>query len=165
MNILNSYNKRPTSSEDNKYFSASHIMLFCILLMYVLVGISCLIFIDKSIANERFDSATQMVYALCSYSAVCGSSTIVVYASKASKENNLKIANSRFKMKIELAKEIYRNIQNGKLDDKSIALIVFLTKEEKDDSTADILTNLNITNPMTDFYNNSNNNTDVTISG
>lgn len=103
-----------------------------------------------------FDNATQMTYALCSYSAICGSSTIVVYAAKASKENNLKIANDRFRMKIELAKEIYRNIQNGKLDDKSIALIAILTEEDKDKTVSDVLSNLNATIPEYNSYSNHN---------
>lgn len=131
-------------------------MLFCILLMYVIVGISSLLFIQKCIELEMFDNATQMTYALCSYSAICGSSTIVVYAAKASKENNLKIANDRFRMKIELAKEIYRNIQNGKLDDKSIALIAILTEEDKDKTVSDVLSNLNATIPEYNSYSNHN---------
>lgn len=131
-------------------------MLFCILSMYIIVGISSLLFIQKCIELEMFDNATQMTYALCSYSAICGSSTIVVYAAKASKENNLKIANDRFRMKIELAKEIYRNIQNGKLDDKSIALIAILTEEDKDKTVSDVLSNLNATIPEYNSYSNHN---------
>ena len=145
--------------------SASHIMLFCILLMYMLVIICCLTFIHKCIQSERVDSAVQMVYALCSYSTVCGSSTIVVYANKASKENNIKIANDRYRMKIELAKEIYKSINNNTLDDKSIALIAMLIEEDKSDNLTNFINNIQNSMPtiptITENINNPSSNDDA----
>jgi hypothetical protein len=77
--------------------------------------------------SNEYSAGAQAMIALFSYAAICGSSTIVVYTNKAAKENEIKIANNKYKMEIELAKEIYQAMAVNDLDDKSLLIIKMLS--------------------------------------
>ena len=111
----------------NNQTTASHLMLYIILLIYVLVVIYGIIFTTACVFSNEYGAGAQAMIALFSYAAICGSSTIVVYTNKAAKENEIKIANNKYKMKIELAKEIYQAMAVNDLDDKSLLIIKMLS--------------------------------------
>ena len=111
--------------------TASHLMLYIILLIYVLVVIYGIIFTTACIFSGEYSSGAQAMIALFSYAAVCGSSTIVVYTNQAAKENEIKIANNKYKMKIELAKEVYKAMAAKDLDDKSLLIIKMLSDDDE----------------------------------
>lgn len=120
---MSSYADRPTKP------TTSHIMLYIILGVYILV-IFCGLWLTGTCARaEDYASASTIMIALFSYSAVCGTSTIVMYVNKAAKENEIKLNMAKYKMKLELAKEIYNSILTHNLDSQSIMLLKNLTEE------------------------------------
>lgn len=130
---MNDYRTR-----DNKKPTMSHTMVFIILLIYVLmiiVGIGVL-FIGVA-DNER----APVLYSLLSYSGVCGTATIWVYVGKAKRENEIKISNDIYRMKLELAAKIYSQVNAGLLDEKSIALIKLLDEDNKQEDTLSTILN------------------------
>lgn len=121
---MSDYRNRPGTSSS---LTASHLMLFIILFIYIVIVVFGILFAATCLIDKDYSSGTQVLIALFSYSGVCGSSTIIVYTNKASKENEIKIANNKYKMKVELAKDIFKNISNNSLDDKSIILMKILS--------------------------------------
>ena len=118
-----SYKNRPTKP------TTSHIMLYIILGVYILVIFCGLGLVGLCAQEKDFSSASTIMIALFSYSAVCGTSTIVMYVNKAAKENEIKLNMAKYKMKLELAKEIYNSILTHNLDPQSIMLLKSLTEE------------------------------------
>lgn len=115
----------------------SHIMVFIILMIYVLVAlVGIVVLIISRDSNER----TQVMIGLFGYTGACGATTITVYTIKATKENQIKISNDIYRMKLELAKEIYKEVSNKQLDDKSIALLNLLNEDKSDDTLASAIT-------------------------
>jgi hypothetical protein len=120
---MSSYADRPTKP------TTSHIMLYIILGVYILVVFCGLGLTGACAQAEDYASASTIMIALFSYSAVCGTSTIVMYVNKAAKENEIKLNMAKYKMKLELAKEIYNSILTHNLDSQSIMLLKNLTEE------------------------------------
>ena len=120
---MSSYADRPTKP------TTSHIMLYIILGVYILVVFFGLGLTGVCAQAEDYASASTIMIALFSYSAVCGTSTIVMYVNKAAKENEIKLNMAKYKMKLELAKEIYNSILTHNLDSQSIMLLKNLTEE------------------------------------
>lgn len=116
-----------------KPLTASHKMLFTILIIYVLIAALGIFSVYKCIEDKYYEGATTIIIALFSYAAICGSSTIVVYARKAEKENVLEIIFSKYKLKIKLAKQIYKDIAEGHIDKKSVDLFKSLMEEDKEE--------------------------------
>ena len=120
---MSSYADRPTKP------TTSHIMLYIILGVYILVVFCGLGLTGACTRAEDYASASTIMIALFSYSAICGTSTIVMYVNKAAKENEIKLNMAKYKMKLELAKEIYNSILTHNLDSQSIMLLKNLTEE------------------------------------
>lgn len=59
---------------------------------------------------------------LAGYTGVCGTATIWAYVNKATKENEIKLSNDKYRMRLEIAKEIFAEYGTS-LDDKSVDLL------------------------------------------
>lgn len=117
-------NKKPDTNTDYKpkRFTASHIMLYIVLAIYVIVSICGLIFVDRCMKEERYEYSAQVLIALFSYIGITVGSGFGFYCTKAKEENKLQITNAKYKMRFELAQKIFK--ENGNtLDDKSIDLL------------------------------------------
>lgn len=115
---------------NKRRFTASHIMLYVILGVYISVVV-CGILLIKHFAEIGDAEACKMIFtALASMTAVCGSVTAGFYATKASRENVLQINNHKYKMRLKLAKDIYKTCSDGKLDEKSLQLMRTLISDD-----------------------------------
>ena len=115
--------KKKVKKEDTKVkLSASHYMLYVILCVYIIVAIAGLICLGVCIADKNYECGAQTFVSLVSYAGICGSSTIWAYVNKAAKENEIKLSNDKYRMRLELAKEIFKEYGNS-LDDKSVDLL------------------------------------------
>ena len=112
-----------------KRFTASHIMLYIVLAIYVIVSICGILFVDRCMKEERYEYSAQVLIALFSYIGVTVGSGFGFYCTKAKEENKLQIANAKYKMRFELAQKIFK--ENGNtLDDNSINLLRKLMSDE-----------------------------------
>lgn len=114
----------------NKHFSASHVMLYVILLIYVVVVVSGVVLLIHCIDTEDMDTAKVVFTALASMTTICGSTTAGFYAVKASRENILQITNGRSRMRLKLAKKIFKELKGKKLDETSLQLMHTLVADE-----------------------------------
>ena len=122
--------KKKVKKEDTKVkLSASHYMLYVILGVYIIVAIAGLICLGVCIADKNYECGAQTFVSLVSYAGICGSSTIWAYVNKASKENEIKLSNDKYRMRLELAKEIFREYGNS-LDDRSVDLLQKLMSDK-----------------------------------
>lgn len=137
---MSDYRKRQEKKEKP---STSHIMVFVILIAYIVVIIVGIVF-PLVVLTEDSSKITALV-SLFSYAGICGTTTITVYSIKASKENQIKISNDIYRMKLNLAKEIYKEVSNKNLDDKSILLLNLLNEEKTEDNLASVI---NAPNPQ-----------------
>lgn len=138
-------------AKDNKRrFTASHIMLYVILGVYISVVV-CGILLIKHFAEIGDAETCKMIFtALASMTTVCGSVTAGFYATKASRENVLQINNHKYKMRLRLAKDIYKTCRNDQLDEKSLQLMRTLIS---DDNVTQEQTTVSVATPSIDILN------------
>lgn len=125
--------------------TVSHLMIFTILIVYIFIIFSGLSLTAYCITLGLPEIASTIFIALLSYSGVCGSSTIIMYVTKAMKENEIKISNDLYRMKLELAKEIYQSLANNTLSEQAITLISYLIGDTSNNNTnpLSVLDNVN----------------------
>ena len=115
----------------NKHFSASHIMLYVILLIYVIVAISGILFLRHCIDAGDMETAKVVFATLASMTTVCGSATAGFYVTKASRENVLQIKYAQSRMRLKLAKRLFKELENKTLDEKSLQLLQTLLANDQ----------------------------------
>lgn len=121
--------KKTDTEYKPKRFTASHIMLYIVLGIYVVVSICGLIFVDRCMKEEHYEYSAQVLIALFSYIGITVGSGFGFYCTKAKEENKLQITNAKYKMRFELAQKIFK--ENGNtLDDKSIDLLRKLMSDD-----------------------------------
>lgn len=133
--------KKAKNNNENKRFSASHIMLYVALLIYIFVVISGIVFLKYCIDAGETEIAQVIFVSLASLVTVCGSTTIGFYASKASRENILQISNGKYRMRLELAKEIYKEFKGATLDEKSMQFMRTLISDENVSTDSNFISN------------------------
>ncbi len=111
--------------------TASHFMLYLILGIYFAVAVLGIVFVIVCAAHGDNESALQSLISLFGYTAVCGSSTIIVYTGKASKENQHKLENDKYRIRLDMAKQVFKETAGGTLDERSIALLRSLLYEQE----------------------------------
>ena len=126
-------------------------MLYVILGVYIVVAIAGLICLGVCIADKNYECGAQTFVSLVSYAGICGSSTIWAYVNKASKENEIKLSNDKYRMRLEIAKEIFAEYGTS-LDDKSVDLLRKLMSDKDISIGSEIqIPQINIPNiPTTD---------------
>lgn len=122
--------------------TASHLMLYIILGVYITVAIAGITFIGTCIASENYESGAQALIGLFSFSGVCGSSVAIAYTTKSTKENEIKLSNDKYRMRLEIAKEIFREYGNT-LDDRSVDLLRKLMSDKDVSETLPTVTETN----------------------
>lgn len=130
-------NKR--QDDNKKSITASHWMLYIILGVYIVVAIAGLICLGICIVDKNYECSAQAFVSLCGYAGVCGSSTIWAYVNKAAKENEIKLSNDKYRMRLEIAKEIFKEYGNT-LDDRSVDLLRKLMSDKEVYETSPITT-------------------------
>ena len=141
---------------DVRRVTASHLLLYVILAIYVIVTITGILFLKQCIETDRYDFATNTFVALCGFCGSCSVTSVGFYCNKAKKENELQIANAKYKTRFELAQKIFAANGNS-LDKESIKLVrelisdkdIAVSQDETDIPVADlsagnILSGLNI---------------------
>lgn len=121
-------NKKPDEQKKSA-ITASHLMLYIILGVYITVALAGIVFIGMCIGTSYYESGAQALIGLFSFSGICGSSVTIAYTTKATKENEIKIANDKYRMRLEIAKEIFKEYGNT-LDDKSVDLLRKLMSDD-----------------------------------
>ena len=117
--------KRKTNKkqDDNKkVISASHWMLYIILGIYVAVSLMCLVFMAVCTYTGNYENVGQILVPCVSLIGACSCTVVGFYTSKAAKENEIKLSNDKYRMRLEIAKEIF-NEYGTSLDDKSVDLL------------------------------------------
>lgn len=130
--------RKKTNPYCKKHFTASHLMLYVILVIYVCTVFAGFVFLKDCI--DRGDSASAIsVYAtLAGLTTICGTTTIGFYVSKAKKENEIQMSDNKYRMRLELAKDIYREFKGKSLDEKSLQFMRTLISDDSihfDDSS------------------------------
>lgn len=111
------------SKHEKKSFTASHIMLYIILGIYIIVSLICIFFMGACIVSDRYESTAQaFVIPTVSLVGTCSCTVVGFYTSKAAKENEIKLSNDKYRMRLEIAKEIFKEYGNS-LDDRSVDLL------------------------------------------
>lgn len=114
---------------DVRRVTASHLLLYVILAIYVIVTITGILFLKQCIETDRYDFATNTFVALCSFCGSCSVTSVGFYCNKAKKENELQIANAKYKARFELAQKIF-SANGNSLDKESISLLQQLMSDE-----------------------------------
>ena len=110
------------SKRESKSFTASHIMLYIILGVYIAVSLAGLVFMGICIGTEKYEYIAQVFISEVSMVTGCSGVCVGFYATKATKENEIKLSNDKYRMRLEIAKDIFKEYGNT-LDDKSIDLL------------------------------------------
>lgn len=108
------------SKHEKKSFTASHIMLYIILGIYIIVSLMCIFFMGACIVSDRYESTA--LIPTVSLVGTCSCTVVGFYTSKAAKENEIKLSNDKYRMRLEIAKEIFKEYGNS-LDDRSVDLL------------------------------------------
>lgn len=107
---------------ERKSFTASHIMLYIILSVYIVVVLAGIIFVGVCVADGNYESGAQGLITVGSIIGACSCTAVGFYSTKATKENEIKLSNDKYRMRLEIAKDIFKEYGNT-LDDKSIDLL------------------------------------------
>lgn len=107
---------------ESKSFTASHIMLYIILGVYIIVALASIAFVGLCVANGNYESGAQGLITVGSIIGACSCTAVGFYSTKATKENEIKLSNDKYRMRLEIAKDIFKEYGNT-LDDKSIDLL------------------------------------------
>lgn len=122
--------KKPQDNTNYKKITASHLMLYVILLIYICVVFSGLVFLKSCIDNADRQTAFQVYSVLASTTTVCGTATIGFYVFKAKKENEIQMSNGKYRMRLELAKEIYKEFKGQTLDANAMQFMRTLISDD-----------------------------------
>ena len=133
--------KKPDEQKKST-ITASHLMLYIILGVYITVALAGIVFIGMCIGTSYYESGAQALIGLFSFSGICGSSVTIAYTTKATKENEIKISNDKYRMRLEIAKEIFAEYGTS-LDDKSVDLLRKLMSDEGINEIAPAMANTN----------------------
>lgn len=120
---------KKTDEQKKSAITASHLMLYIILGVYIIVALSGLILIGLCISNQQYEYIAQVFISEISMVSGCSGVAVGFYANKAKRENELQISNAKYKMRLDLAKEIY-NSNGVTLDDKSIQLLRMIISDK-----------------------------------
>lgn len=104
-------------------FSASHLMLYIVLMVYVGVAIGGVWTAIYLIRNDFNDYAIQALIGLFSYVGATASIAVSFYSWKAKAENEIAAQNRKYDARFELAKEVYSDLHCGKIDKDSVILL------------------------------------------
>ena len=118
------------NNNKNKRFTASHIMLYVALVIYIAVIVSGIVLCKCCVDIGDIASARYIYTAVASASTLCGSAVVGFYATKASRENVLQISNGKYRMRLDLAKDIYKEFKGATLDEKSMQFMRTLISDE-----------------------------------
>ena len=122
--------KKEKNNNKNKRLTASHIMLYVALVIYIAVIISGIVLCKHCADVGDIESARYIYTAVASASTLCGSAVFGFYATKASRENVLQISNGKYRMRLDLAKDIYKEFKGATLDEKSMQFMRTLISDE-----------------------------------
>lgn len=103
--------------------SASHLMLYIVLIVYMAVAVCGAWAAIYLIHNELTDYAIQTLIGLFSYVGATASISVSFYSWKAKAENEIAAQNRKYDGRFELAKEVYSDLHNGRIDKDSVVLL------------------------------------------
>lgn len=109
--------------------SASHIMLYIVLIVYIVVALAGIAFVGLCVANGYYDAGASGLITVGSIIGACSCTVVGFYSTKAAKENEIKLSNEKYRMRLELAKEIFKEYGTS-LDDKSIDILQRLMSDK-----------------------------------
>lgn len=104
-------------------FSASHLMLYVVLAVYIGVAVCGAWAAFHLINGEFYDYAIQIMIGLFSYVGATASIAVSFYSWKAKAENEIAAQNRKYDGRFELAKEVYSDLHNGRIDKDSVVLL------------------------------------------
>lgn len=132
-------NKKPSTNRNKKRklpISASHLVLYGALLLYILTGIFGIVLACIMLYTYP-EYTVQIVIALFSFVGVCGTASIGFYSTKAKDEHKQDADNRKYEKRLTMAKEIFVLLNNEKLSPIAINLL----KDLISDSETSITTN------------------------
>lgn len=109
--------------------TASHRMLYIILAIYIIVALAGLSLIGICVIKEQYEYIAQVFISEISMVSGCSGISVGFYSNKAKRENELQISNAKYKMRLDLVKEIFAEYGTS-LDDKSVDLLRKLMSDE-----------------------------------
>ena len=114
------------------------------------VVFSGLVFLKVCLEDTDRQTAFQVYSVLASTTTVCGTATIGFYVFKAKKENEIQMSNGKYRMRLELAKEIYREFKGQTLDANAMQFMRTLISDDNvhfdDNDDSNNTSNSNVTN-------------------
>lgn len=124
--------------------TASHAMLYIVLGIYVAVSLMCLAFMCVCTITGNYENVGQILVPCVSLVGACSCTVVGFYTNKAAKENEIKLSNDKYRMRLEIAKEIF-NEYGTSLDDKSVDLLRKLMSDKDVSETLPTVTETNTT--------------------
>ena len=97
-------------------------MLYVVLVVYVMVVIIGLLHVILCSLSGCYEAGAQGLIIVGTLIGTCSCTITGFYSAKAAKENEIKLSNDKYRMRLEIAKEIFKEYGNS-LDDRSVDLL------------------------------------------
>lgn len=116
------YQKKP-KNRWKPPISASHLMLYISLSIYIIIALGALSIAVYCVIGGYYDYCIQMFIGLFSYCGATGAAVVGFYSTKAAKENEAAANERKYQKRLDMAREIYQNIEDDKLNGDSVTLL------------------------------------------
>ena len=115
--------KRQSNNKTLLPFSASHLILYVVLILYFTVTIFGINWVNYCFELDLYDTAAQIIIALFSFTGICGSISIGFYSDKAKAENTKKADEEKYNKRLQLSLEICDYLRNNEITVESVNVL------------------------------------------
>lgn len=115
--------RRQSNNKTLLPFSASHLILYVVLILYFTVTIFGINWIGYCFELGLYDTAAQIIIALFSFTGICGSISIGFYSDKAKAENTKRADEEKYNKRLQLSLEICDYLRNNEITVESVNVL------------------------------------------
>ena len=115
--------KRQSNNKTLLPFSASHLILYVVLILYLTVTIFGINWVGYCFELGLYDTAAQIIIALFSFTGICGSISIGFYSDKAKAENTKRADEEKYNKRLQLSLEICDYLRNNEITVESVNVL------------------------------------------
>lgn len=130
--------KRKSCDASKKSVTASHFCLYSGLIAYLISVVVTIVITAFLFAKEYYDYAVQSLTILATLTGGITGIIYGFYANKAKAENSEKLKSNRYNQRLDMAKEVYRDYRDKKIDDKSVEMVQRLISDNDTTNAFDV---------------------------
>lgn len=104
-------------------FSASHLVLYVALIIFFVVAVFGICWVNQCFDLQLYDTAAQVIIALFSFVGICGSISIGFYSDKAKAENTKRADEEKYNKRLQLSLEICDYLRNNEITVESVNVL------------------------------------------